>query len=110
MREARITVFNSVDASVDQISAPIIMEQVSALSVQAIITGGSSGTLNVLASNEGSNPQNFILIPSATVSITGAGVFLIPVIGISYEWVQIQFVHGNGTAGTLTVNTKSDGY
>ena len=111
MREARLTVFNAVDASIDETSAAINAEQMSAISAIATVTGTSTGTLAMQVSNDaGPTPANWVTIPSATAAISGANTYIIPTQGISYEWVRIIFTHTNAAAGTLTVSTKSDGY
>ena len=111
MREARLTIFNAVDASIDETSQAINAEQISAMSVTAFVTGTSTGTLNLQASNDPAGAvNNWITIPGASVSVTGAGGYIIPIVSISYEWLRIYWAHSNGQSGALTVNTKSDGY
>lgn len=63
-------------------------------------SGVTAGTLVIQASNDnpvasGATPTNWT--PIATVTITGAGVFLIPTTSICYEYVRILYT-GTGTA------------
>jgi hypothetical protein len=71
-------------------------------------TGVSSGTLVIQASNDHLfsptlAPTNWATI--ATVTITGAGSFMIPTTQIAYEYIRVLYTG----AGTATVNLVAQG-
>jgi hypothetical protein len=71
-------------------------------------SGVTSGTMVIQASNDhpvasGATPTNWTQI--ATVTISGAGAFMIPTTAICYEYVRILYT-GSGTA---TVNFCGQG-
>jgi len=82
-------------------------------SAQASVVGAGSGTLKLQASNDDTNgesntvPTNWSDIPLATVSVTGAGAFLIPKIDLCYQYVRL--VYTNTGAGTINVVFKALG-
>lgn len=81
-------------------------------SAQLIGTGSAAGTMKLQASNDnplsgGNVPTNWNDIPSATVSVSGAGSYLIPKTDICYEYVRV--VYTNSGTGTIAVNFKSIG-
>lgn len=81
-------------------------------SAQITATSGAAGTLKLQASNDDfpSNttpPVNFSDIPSASVAVTGAGSFLIPIQNLCYQYVRL--VYTNTGAGTISVVFKALG-
>lgn len=89
------------------------------MSAQAVVTGTSTGNLNIQFSNDiapavDANgvpaPTNWSNIATVgTVAIAGAGIYSIPKLDICYRWVRTQFVHTNAAAGTISVNTNTLG-
>lgn len=83
-----------------------------------IVSTGLIGTVIVQASND--RPQDIPMssglpapvhwspIPSATVSVTGAGIFLIPQTLLSYRYVQCFFTYSSGS-GNINVNMTTQG-
>lgn len=119
MRSNRFTALKLVDASTDQASIAISTDQVVTMSAQAVVTGTSTGTVKFQGSNDAPGVAdssgnivvtNWTDIANETVSIAGAGTYLIPKFDICYEWVRLVFTHTNAASGTLTVNTKSLGF
>lgn len=81
-------------------------------SAQITTTGSAAGTLKIQASNDdprgaGQVPVNFSDIPDATITATGAGVFLISKIDLCYEYVRL--VYTNTGTGTISVVFKALG-
>lgn len=81
-------------------------------SAQIAVTGAGAGTLVLQASNDDSQAANFVPtnwspIPSATVTVTGAGAFLIPKTDLCYQWVRL--VYTNTGTGTISVVFKALG-
>jgi len=84
-------------------------------SVQMVCTGAAAGTLVLQASNDdlttlpGSAqvPTNWTNIPSATVSISGAGTYLIPATDICYQYIRASYT--NSGSGTIAVVIKALG-
>jgi hypothetical protein len=81
-------------------------------SAQISGAGGAGGTLIIQASNDetqGLNtvPTNWSNIPSATVTVTGNGSFLIPKTDLCYQWVRL--VYTNTGTGTISVVFKALG-
>lgn len=119
MRPINEQVLTAADASKDEASAPIRADQLFYMSVQAIMTGTSSGTLKLQFSNdpcEGSIgqkvpvPTNWSDIANASVTITGtAGVFAIPKTELCYRFVRVMFAKNNGASGTVTATIQGMG-
>lgn len=110
----------ALDASADKVGATIDANQVLTISAQAIVTGTSTGTLNIQASNDPpSGLANVEGVPTVvnwtniatigTIAIAGAGTYLIPKFDVAYRWIRCSFVHNNGAAGTITVNVQTQG-
>lgn len=89
-----------------------------ASSLQAVVTGTSTGTLTYQVSNDSPDmcttsstgalvPTNWTPLTSQTVSVTGAGNFLIPKFDTSYRWMRIAYVATNAAAGTIRANMQS---
>lgn len=119
MRSSDFLAMNAVSAAVDQVSNVIDAQMVVNMSAIAIVTGTSTGTLNIQVSNDQPSSfdtngrpviTNWTVPTGITVSVTGAGTFVIVPFEFCYRWARVQFVHGNGAAGTITVNVKSNGF
>lgn len=87
-------------------------------SVQIVSTGTATGAAKLQASNDecpaGNLPKNFVPanwtdIPSATVSVTGAGTFLIPKIDLSYRWVAVVYTNATNT-GNVSAQFNGIGF
>jgi len=94
-------------------SAAIPTENILNVSAQLVATGSAAGTLKFQCSNDNpvagnTPPTNWSDIPSATVSVSGAGVFLIPDTAICYQWVRL--VYANSGTGTFGVMVKTVGF
>jgi hypothetical protein len=81
-------------------------------SAQVSGAGGAGGTLQLQASNDETNgintvPVNWSNIPSASVTVTGDGSFLIPKTDLCYQWVRL--VYTNTGTGTISVVFKALG-
>lgn len=102
----------SASAAVDQAGIIIPADFVYKVSAQAVVTGTSTGTLNIQASND------LAVIPTiwsniatvGTVAIAGAGTYLIPQFDVSYRFLRASFVHTNAAAGTINVNIHTTGF
>jgi hypothetical protein len=85
-----------------------------AISCAVLGAGGATvGVLKLQASNDpvgllNVQPTNWVDIPSATVNVTAAGYFLIPVTDISYAWVRAFYTRTSGT-GTITAQIHAIG-
>ena len=82
------------------------------MSAQIATTGAAAGTLKFQASNDYSQaanftPTNWSDIPSATVTISGTGAFLIPKTEVCYEYVRL--VYTNTGTGTISIVFKALG-
>lgn len=64
-------------------------------------SGGAVGTGKLQACDDPTIASNWVDIPSATVSVTGAGSFLIPKIDMAYRWVRLVYTNTSGS-GNVT--------
>lgn len=110
----------SASAAVNQTGTVLLAYRVASVSAQAVVTGTSTGTLNIQASNDISpvldsngkpDPTNWSNIPTVgTVAIAGAGVYLIPSFPICYNFLRTSFVATNAASGTINVNVQTYGF
>ena len=101
-----------VQAAVTITTAAIPALNLFYMSAQIAATGSAAGTLKFQASNDvpvaaNAVPTNWSDIPSATVSVSGSGAYLIPKTDVCYEWVRL--VYANSGAGTISVVFKAIG-
>jgi hypothetical protein len=95
------------------LSSPAILAlNLFAGSAQAGCTGAAAGTLKMQASNDDpaagpSAVTNWSDIPSASVSVSGAGAYLIPKLDLCYQYVRL--VYTNSGTGTVQVVFKALG-
>lgn len=121
MRPNTKTNIATISAAIDQLGLTIDAQFIMTLSAQAIVTGSSTGTLNIQASND---PLDGLAVNSkgqpipvtwtniatvGTVTLSAAGNFLIPKFDVAYRWLRCSYVHNNGAAGTVTVNVTTQG-
>jgi|SRR6185312_5000575 len=116
MKFAPIPAIPSQNTAATINSDAIPTQNVLSVSAQAVATGGTvAGTVKFQASNDnvviggGNVPTNWTDIASATVSVTGAGSFLIPKTEICYQWVRVVYTN-SGTGGTIAVMVKTIGF
>lgn len=113
MRQSVYPSLVKADASADANGIAIQARNLLYISAQAVVTGTSTGTLKFQFSNDivdptlvTTPPTNWSDVPSATVAIAGAGVYVIPKTDLCYEYIRVVFVHTNAAAGTISCNTK----
>lgn len=106
-----------VQAAATITSSPIPAQDLLYASAQAVSTGaGADGVLKFQASNDnpvsgsGQVPTNWSDIASATVSVSGAGSFLIPKIELCYQWIRVVYTNGGGGTGTIAAMVKVTGF
>lgn len=115
MRPSNILALSAIDASTagSQHSAPIPTSQILACSVQVVAVGTLTGAVSIEASNDPDKnpadpsyaPTNWVAIPSATVTVSAAGQFLIPKTELCYEFIRIVYTKTTST-GTPTVTVR----
>lgn len=121
MRPNTVATIVALSAAVDQAGSAIPADFVVAVSAQAVVTGTSTGNLNIQVSNDIGPPVNAttgLPVPTnwstvatiGTIAIAGAGVYLIPKFDTSYKWIRASFVHTNAASGTISVNLHTFGF
>lgn len=117
MRSTNFAALNAADATQASVSSgPIDASSMTAVSCVAIAAGGTiTGTLKFQVSNDapGGNPSTVAnwVDCAQSVSITGAGNFLIPKFDVAYQWIQLVYTKTTSAAGAkITALIKSDGY
>ena len=101
-----------IQAAATVTTAAIPAQNLFYMSAQIAATGSAAGTLVIQASNDyvvASNavPVNWSNIPGATISVSGAGAYLIPKIDCCYEYVRL--IYTNSGSGTISVVFKALG-
>lgn len=86
-----------------------------AYSAHAIAAGATiTGTVKVQVSNDeilAGQPVNWVDLTSASVSVTGAGSFLIPKADVCYRWMRIVYTKTTSAVGALiSVNVNGIGF
>lgn len=89
-------------------STPQDTSYIFAGSIQVISTG-AVGTAKVQVSNDKKNPANWTDLSGATVSVTGAGSFIIPKFDVCYRFIQVVYTNSSST-GNVTANFEGLGY
>lgn len=111
---------NSVDASINQASPAIPIQQVFSISAQVIVTGSSTGSLQFQVSNDTADlcttdskgnlvPTNWSNLGTA-VTVGSAGITLIGQTYVCNQFMRAVWTHNNGSAGTLTVQVNTQAY
>ena len=111
MRQENVNII-PVQAAASINGSAIFAANLFSCSVQLAATGSAAGTMKLQASNDESNasgfvPTNWSDISGATVSVSGAGAFLIPKTDLCYQWVRV--VYTNSGTGTISVVFKALG-
>jgi len=112
MRQMNSAVLSAADASSSQTSITINSADLHLASAQVVITGTAAGAVKLQASNDAPTSgavSNWSDISGATVSVSGAGAYLIPELDVCYNHLQAVFTRSSGT-GTITVNVHLIGY
>lgn len=111
MRQANYTAI-ATQAGATVSSAAIDAEQIFYGTAQLVATGTEVGTMILQASNDPKSlvggPVNWSAIPSATIAVASAGVYLIPKTDLCYQWVRVNYTHTSGS-GNITVQFNSFG-
>ena len=113
MRYMCETILDAVDAAdASHTSAGIDANQMEALSVGVVASGSPVGVVKVQASNlpihvvPGASDSSWVDLASATVAVSAAGAFLIPITYICYRWVRVVYTKTSGT-GAITAHIKT---
>lgn len=110
-------IMNGLSAAANQTTNVLDMRNQFQYTLQAVVTGTSTGTISVKASNDfpvgetsDSVPivTNFIEIE--TLAIAGAGMYNITPKDMCYSYLRVDFTASNLAAGTITVMLKTNGY
>ena len=101
----------SATADAEFVSAVLSGAQLSAMSMQVVLTGGVdvTGSVYVEGSNDPRGPESWFLVPSASVSIVGNGVEGSPPFAVTYKWLRIHWLPSAGTGGTISVTAFLQG-
>lgn len=83
------------------------------ISAQLVATGSAAGTFKMQVSDDSGPdsymdtfiPTNWSDLSGASISISGAGVFVIPKVDLSYNYVR--FVYTSTGTGTIVANAKT---
>jgi len=110
MRFYNEPVINAASAAANQNSIAVTSQLCRFASAQAVITGSAVGTLKLQVSNDdGGSATNWSDLSGATVSISGAGAYLIPAQNMSYQFIRAVYTFTSGT-GAITVNLHMVGF
>lgn len=107
MRPSNELLLNAADATIaSQTSGQVDASFVVQASVMVIAAGGTiTGTLKVQVSNDLPNTPatvvNWVDLSGQTVSVTGAGVFLIPKFDCAYQYMRVVYTKTTSAAGAL---------
>ncbi len=98
-------IFNALTNAAGHTGATMDGSQIRSISAQAIITGsGAAGVLKLQASNE-DVATIFKDVSGVTVTISGAGTYVIPKTDVCYRW--LRFVSTDTSSGSATGTNTS---
>jgi len=113
MRFYNESIIKAANAAVSQNSIAVESKLCRFASVQAVVTGTAAGSIKLQVSNDevvnGGSPSNWSDLTGATVSISGAGVYLIPAQNMGYQFIRAVYTASSGS-GTITANLHMVGY
>ena len=117
MRFVNDPLLASADATqASQTSVAVNASNLMAASVGVVAVGGTiTGTLKLQACNDNpaatGAPTNWVDISGATVSVTGAGNFLIPKLDCAYQYLRVVYTKTTSAAGALiSANINAIGF
>lgn len=119
MRPNLVIAMNTLDASKDETGITIDLTFSQVIGGTIVVTGTSTGTAQLQVSCDQPSslpvdstgkqiPVNWVNLGSS-ISISGAGTYLIPVTQVSYKWLRLIFTHGDAAAGTVLANIFCEG-
>lgn len=117
MRQLPVPALVAINAATagDQASAAIPTQNIFSMSAQVVASGAPVGVAKVQVSNDEAvsipnqfAPTNWSDLSGVTVSVSAAGVFLIPKFDVCYNYVRLVYTKTSGT-GAITVNVKGLG-
>lgn len=117
MRNAVVTVLNAVDTGSAN-GAAIAANQIVSASFHVVFGDVTAvGIVRVQASNDFSpsgtlmpdsfTVTNWVDVPSATVSPTAGGQYLITITQSAYQWLRVVWTRTSGGSTTIVVNMNS---
>jgi hypothetical protein len=119
MRSLNEELVHNQDASISFQTPATSLEYQLGVSIQVVITGTPSGTLNLQGSNDfgtikpagpdQGNPGvvNWTDIANSSSPVTGAGTASWNFNGVFYKWIRLNYVSVSGTGNmTVRINTK----
>lgn len=117
MRTESVPLLSGADLSAaSATSIAMTIDQIFAFSVVATVTGVAAGTLKVQVSNDvvkspSFPPTHWVDLASATVSVSGAGVVIIPKTEVCYEWMRLVYTKDTSTGSpVMTAMVKCNGF
>jgi len=120
MRVVNELIFNAVDGSISQTSAPLIVDHSWGFAIQLVITGTVAGTVKLQGSCDPGPNANFQAandpyivdwtdIANSSLPVTGAGTLTYDVVKTAYPWVRVVYTASSGT-GTITARFNAKGF
>jgi hypothetical protein len=114
MRPNNCIIMNNLSAASNQTSTVQWTDTIVRVSFQVVNSGTSTGTLQLQASDDQAiglpanqfTPTNWFNV-GGTVSVTGAGVFVVTQQEVAYEYLKLVFTSSVPGTGTLLARMKS---
>lgn len=119
MKPSNSIIMSALANNTNQTSQIVWAFDIVRFSIQAVVTGTPTGTLQVWVSNDKAVgfpanqfvPTNWVELGS-DVSVAAAGVFMVPSsteLEASYEYIKLVYTDGSGGAatGTISANLKA---
>ena len=114
MGPSKFLAISAADASVNQVSAAIVLDQMLYASIVVLMTGASTGTLKVQVSNDlmpqpasSPVPTNWVDLAGISVVMTANSTFIIPKFDVCYGYMRLVYTKNNGSAGTISAFVKT---
>jgi hypothetical protein len=89
-------------------SVPQQLNQVFGYSIQGVITGTPTGTVELQMSDDPNSgnvfPVNWTVITGTSQSIAAAGTFAYNVSDVGYTWVRLVYTDGSSGSSTAIMN------
>lgn len=108
---------SAVDASINESTAAVDLENMLGYSIQAIFTGAPVGTLKLQGSDDWTPdaqfvqppPTNWTDITGSSTAVSAAGSVLFNTANSYYRWVRAVYTATSGS-GTLTIQVNAKGF